>query len=75
MINKIVEQFNVDGIDYLRFYFANGESIKAKQLLLSDAKANLIHVVGDSSEIVINLNNVLYYKIYEKGHKNMRPLK
>lgn len=75
MINKIEEQFNADGIEYLRFYFANGESIKAEQLLLSDTKANLIHVFGNNSEVVINLSNVLYYKVYEKGHKNIDLLK
>lgn len=66
MLNKIKEHFEASGVSYLRFYFANGKSVKAEQLLVSDEQHNLIHIYGENKEMVINLENVLYYEITEK---------
>ncbi|WP_217971792.1 hypothetical protein [Staphylococcus xylosus] len=74
MINRILEQFEVDGIDHFEFYFANGESVKANKLILGDTKENYIHVFGGKEEHVIPVDKILYYRIYEEGYKSMKPL-
>ena len=66
VLKRIKEHFETDGVDYLTFYFSKDLQVRISKLIFADEEANILHGFNSGEEIVINLNNVLYYKIHEK---------
>ncbi|WP_341636408.1 hypothetical protein [Staphylococcus casei] len=67
--SKIYEQLQSSDIGNLEFFFSDNQSVIIKDILFSESDDQFIHVT-EPNELVINLNNVLYYEIHELTNHN-----
>lgn len=67
--SKIYEQLQSSDIGHLEFFFSDNQSVIIKDILFSESDDQFIHVT-EPNELVINLNNVLYYEIHELTNHN-----